>query len=84
MRWIGATHAHEGDLDAANDCYTASLAVAELSEDTVNRANTLNALGNVCWQAGTLDKANAFYESALKLAEAIADFRLCAMVRQNM
>jgi putative nucleotidyltransferase with HDIG domain len=83
MRWIGTTHRHEGDVEAAFDCYTASLAVAELNLDDTNRAYALNSLANLQIQKGELGEAENLFATARTLADSLHETRLLAMISQN-
>jgi putative nucleotidyltransferase with HDIG domain len=83
MRWIGMTHRHEGDVDAAHDCYTASLTVAELGQDPLNQAYALNSMGNLLIQRGELSEAEDIFAHSRRIAESIGEARLLAMVAQN-
>lgn len=83
MRWQGTAFLSAGDSEAATDCYTVSICVAELAGDELNQAHTLNAWAALCWQGGELDRADDLYSAALAIANKKNDARLVAMVRQN-
>ncbi len=84
MRWIGSTLRAEGDLDAAEDCYQASLAVAELAEDGVDMAHALNWLAVVEQERGRMQAAHELYSRARALALHAGERRLGAMIGQNL
>lgn len=64
IRWIGSAHLKEGDSEAAIDCFTASLTIAELNADSSNEAYALNSIAACHLQAGELDQADHFYSAA--------------------
>ncbi len=83
-RWIGNTHRTEGNAEEAMDCYHASLAVAELNDDSANIAHALNAMATILQEWGDLGTALKQYREARRLAMEAGEARLVAMVDQNM
>lgn len=83
-RWIGNSHRTEGNAEEAMDCYQASLAIAELNDDSANVAHALNAMGTVLQEWGDLGAALKRYRMARRLATDAGEARLIAMVDQNM
>jgi diguanylate cyclase (GGDEF)-like protein/putative nucleotidyltransferase with HDIG domain len=84
LRWIGRTHASEGNLAAAEDCLEASLAVAEAAADRVNVAHAVNLQGIVHFYRGELEAAARIYLEARSIAEEAGEIKLMAMLDQNL
>ena len=84
LRWIARTYIDDANIEAANDCLVAALAVAEVNGDESNAAHTINAMAVTCWQRGALEEAQALYGTALQLARAASEDKLCAMIEQNL
>ncbi len=83
-RWIGRTWWADGDLEAAIDCSTASLAIAEALGDRSGIAYALNLMGTAEQQRGELDEALRLFRQASRHAAASGEDRLLAMVEQNL
>lgn len=84
LRWIGRTHFDSGDLEAAGDCFEASLAVAEVTRNEACAAHALNMMATVSWRRGKLDEAEHLYGRARRSGSRVGDATLVAMVEQNL
>ena len=84
LRWVGTMHRSEGNVAAATDCFSASLASAEAFESLVDRAHALNWLGVVAQEQGHAAAAEELYNDARALAEKAGDARLLVMIVQNL
>ncbi|MGQ0562364.1 MAG: HD domain-containing phosphohydrolase [Gemmatimonadota bacterium] len=84
LRWIGNTHRAQGDIDAAVDCYTASLAVAEIDNAPGDIAHALNWLAIAAQERGEVDGARGLYIRAQAYAGRARDRPLLAMIGQNL
>ena len=82
-RWIGRVHRLRGDLEAAEQSYRESLAIAKSSGDAEQIASGLNVLAMVRQAYGHVDEAEALYIQGRDLAAAHGHDRLTAMIEQN-
>jgi tetratricopeptide (TPR) repeat protein len=84
MRRIAFTHQVDLDLDAAEDCATAALAVAQACGDEAGIGHATNILAILEWRRGNVDQAEALYLAARASARRCGDVRLAAMTAQNL
>jgi diguanylate cyclase (GGDEF)-like protein/putative nucleotidyltransferase with HDIG domain len=84
LRWIGRTYYHDASPDAAFDCLTAAIAVAELTGDAAAIGHAINVKGMVHQGQGNLDQAEAHYLEARSHAIDAGETRLAAMTAQNL
>lgn len=84
LRWIGRTYDATGDFEAALDCYEAALAVALACGDTTAVAYVLNLRAIIMFQRGRLMQAERLYREARRLAGDAGEWKLVAMVDQNL
>lgn len=84
LRWIGRTHFHDGDLDAAGDCYEAALSIAEIVGNEACSAHAVNMIAGIWWRRGALDEAERLYLRARELGGRGGDPTLVAMIEQNL
>ena len=84
MRRIAFTHQVDLDLDAAEDCATAALAVSEASADDAGVGHATNILAIVQWRRGNIEEAERLYIAARASARRCGDVTLAAMTSQNL
>jgi len=84
LRRIGRLYVDDGDYGAAVDCVVASIAVAEALGEEGAIAHATNVLAISHWQRGDLEKAEEWYGEARRLAEIVGDWKLFAVVEQNL
>lgn len=84
MRRIAFTYQVDLDLDAAEDCATAALAVAEACGDEAGVGHATNILAILEWRRGRVEEAERLYHAARTSARRCGDVRLAAMTSQNL
>ena len=84
LRWIGLTHLREGDLDAAADCFAASLATAEARAEPVNVAHALNLQGAEAFERRDSERALPLFRQAWRISRSISDDELSAIIEHNL
>jgi diguanylate cyclase (GGDEF)-like protein/putative nucleotidyltransferase with HDIG domain len=84
LRRIAFTYQVDLDLDAAEDCAMAALAVAEAYGDEAGVGHANNVLAILEWRRGRLDEAERLYLAARTSARQAGDVRLAAMTAQNL
>lgn len=84
LRRVGRTHLDDGDIATALDCLEAARAVAEACGHLGELAHTINVLGVAYWQRGDLDASAHAYTESGRMARAVDDQRLVALVEQNL
>jgi len=84
LRLIARTYLQEANYEAAVDCATAALAVAEHSEDEGACGHAMNVLAIVEWKRGNLDGARSLYLKARASAHSAGDARLAVMTASTL
>src|SRR4051812_6148375 len=84
LRWIGRTYYLDANAEAALDCLTGAIAIAELTGDAAAIGHAINVKGNVYQGQGNLDQAEALYLDARSHAIDAGETRLAAMTAQNL
>lgn len=84
LRWIARTYLQDGDFEAATDCATVALTVAEQSSDAGASGHAINVLAIVQWKQGNLDEAKHLYLRARDRAHQSGDARLAVMTATNL
>jgi putative nucleotidyltransferase with HDIG domain len=84
LRWIGRTHAEEGNPKLALAVLDSAVAAARESTDTGAEAHALNGLAIVEQTLGNLDRSEELYALARVRAAQADDQRLLAMLDQNL
>jgi putative nucleotidyltransferase with HDIG domain len=83
-RWIGRTWITEGDLDAADDCFAASLEIAAAHASLSDQAHALNLSGIAQFHRGAIDRAVEAFDRSRGHAVAAGDAQLVAMVDHHL
>jgi len=84
IRRVARTYLDEGQIDAADDCLMAALAISESLKDFGGVAHAMNHMAACHGQRGDLDNAERHSATALVFAKAAGDNRLAAMISQNL
>lgn len=84
IRWIGRTYETTSDFEAALDCYEAALAVARASDASADVAHVLNCRGALMFRRGRLEEAKRLYVESRAMAVDAGEWKLVAMVDQNL
>ncbi|HEY4129082.1 MAG TPA: HD domain-containing phosphohydrolase [Gemmatimonadaceae bacterium] len=84
IRRIARTYLDEGQIDSADDCLDAALAVSETLKDFGGVAHAMNLMAISHGQRGDLDSAERISATALVFAKTAGDNRLAAMISQNL
>lgn len=84
LRKIGLIHYYRGDFGVAHNLFESSRRMATELDLLDQIAKSTNCLGIVRQATGELDLAQALYEEAKFLAEAVGDERQAVMVEQNL
>jgi putative nucleotidyltransferase with HDIG domain len=84
VRYVARTYMLDAEYDAARDCATCALAIAEQSGDVAAEGHATNVLAVLEWKQGHLDEARALYVTARTLAHAAGDARLAVMTASNL
>jgi putative nucleotidyltransferase with HDIG domain len=84
VRVIARTFIQESDLDAARDCATAALAIADVISDEAGRGYAENLLAIVEWKQSNLDAAERLYRRAHASAHVAGESALAAMTASNL
>jgi tetratricopeptide (TPR) repeat protein len=84
LRWSGSVLRDLGELDDAEQMYSYSFAVAELTGATSGQASALNCRAVIAQRRGDLDGATALYRRAARLATEAGEIRLAGMIEQNL
>ncbi len=81
---LGSAHANLFDFEAAERCYTRSLALKVEHGDLAGQAITLGGLGRVALMRGDLDEAVEFFTRDLLLSKQIGDDEGCAVMANQL
>jgi diguanylate cyclase (GGDEF)-like protein/putative nucleotidyltransferase with HDIG domain len=84
LRWIARTHVGDAQMDAALECLSAAVAMAEACGDDGAAGSAINIQAVVHWQLGDLDEAERLYLTARTRALRAGDAKLAAMTAQNL
>jgi putative nucleotidyltransferase with HDIG domain len=84
LRLVARTHVHDANYDAAVDCATAALAIAEQTLNEGARGHAINFLAVVAWKQGDLDEAERLYKQARESAIRSGEARLAAIIASNL
>jgi putative nucleotidyltransferase with HDIG domain len=84
LRLIARTYLHDANYEAAIDCASAALAVAEQAGDEPGRGHAINILAIIEWKQGHLDVAEQLYLLARESAHRSGETRLAAMTASNL
>ena len=83
-RRAGRIRQDQGDLEAAADCFTAALAIAEINDVPGEQASALVSLAAAEQYFGRLVVAEELYERAQPITEALHDWSLGAKIELNL
>jgi diguanylate cyclase (GGDEF)-like protein/putative nucleotidyltransferase with HDIG domain len=84
LRWIARTYVMDANTDAAMDCASAALAVAQACGDKVGEGHAINVQATIYWTHGDLDAAEGMFLSARTCALNAGEPALVAMTSQNL
>jgi putative nucleotidyltransferase with HDIG domain len=84
LRMVARSYMHEAEYDAAGDCATAALFVAERGDIVSEQGYATNILAVIEWKRGRLDAAKELYLAARALARKAGDAPLSAMTALNL
>jgi putative nucleotidyltransferase with HDIG domain len=84
VRRVARTYLDEGQIEAAEDCLVAALAISESIKDFGGIAHAMNLMAVTNGQRGDLDNAERISATALVFAKTAGDNRLAAMISQNL
>ena len=84
LRWIGRTHAEEGNPDVALSLLKRAVAAAEESGDVGVEARALNGLAVIEQTLGNMDQSEELYGRARVRAAGAGDDMLLAVLDQNL
>jgi putative nucleotidyltransferase with HDIG domain len=84
VRRVARSYIDEGQFDAALDCLTAALGIAEALNETNGIAHAKNWIATIQVIRGDVDEGERLYASALAHATESDDTLLTAMISQNL
>jgi len=84
LRWIARTYVMEANTDAAMDCASAALAVAQACGDQDGEGHAINVQATIHWTHGDLDSAESMFLRARTCALNAGEAALVAMTSQNL
>lgn len=84
LRWVGRTHAEEGNHNVALALLERAVAAAQESGDIDVESRALNGLAVIEQTLGNLDRSEALYTQARELAAAVGDEMMLAVLDQNL
>lgn len=84
LRLIARAYMYDAEYEAAMDCASVALAVAEQGGDEANRGHAINILASVEWMQGRHDDAERLYLLARESATLSGESRLAAMTASNL